>query len=83
MSSNSAVDIHTGRFNALAPPLVLYGFLSAYVCATFMMKSEWTWFSWHPFCMIIGFVVLAGNAILLKKIGINKNIYIYIVSFMK
>lgn len=69
MSSSAGVDIHTARFNSLAPPLAVYGILSAYACATYLMKTEWSWFSWHPFCMIIGFVVLAGNAILLKKIG--------------
>jgi hypothetical protein len=28
-----------------------------------------TWFHWHPFMMLLGFVTLAGNAITSKKLG--------------
>lgn len=62
-------DDHIKRFNYLNGPIILYSALAAYIGATYGMQAGWTWFSWHPFCMTLGFVLLSSNAILLKKIG--------------
>lgn len=62
-------EYHVKLFNYALAPIILYGCISAYMGATYGMQSGWTWFSWHPFCMTIGYVIMASNAILLKKIG--------------
>ena len=52
-------------------PIAMYSILAClYVAAK---PGKYIWFSFHPIAMIIGFVALAGNAILLKKIGGYEN----------
>lgn len=53
-------------------PLIVYGLLAGLYTGTYK-TGGWNWFSWHPFCMVIGFVALAGNATLLKKVGGYQN----------
>lgn len=51
-------------------PLVIYGILGgAYMVSVGKNAGTWTWFHWHPLCMLLAFVSLAGNATLIKKIG--------------
>ena len=50
-------------------PLILYLGLATY----FMFKSKFSFFSFHPFFMTAGFITLAGNAALIKKIGGYEN----------
>jgi len=54
-------DYHVKLFNYACAPLVAYSVVAAYMGATYGMQSGWSWFSWHPFCMTIGFVMLAGK----------------------
>ena len=74
MATKSAdTDYHKSLFNSLCGPLAVYGILAGYIGATYGLQAGWTWFSWHPFMMMVGFVVFAGNAVLLKKIGGYEN----------
>jgi hypothetical protein len=51
----------------LQTPLIAHGLLFGVYIG--WVKKEYAWFSWHPFFMLVGFVILAGNAALIKKIG--------------
>lgn len=51
-------------------PLIAYGLLAGYYYSNFY---GWSWFSWHPLFMILSFVTLAGNAVLIKKVGGYEN----------
>jgi len=62
-------------YNNLKWPTILYGVLaSAYMAS---LPGKYIWFSWHPAMMIMGFVVLAANAALIKKIGGYENTKIH------
>jgi hypothetical protein len=57
--------------SSLKWPIILYGILaSAYIAS---VPGKYIWFSWHPAMMILGFVALAANAALIKKIGGYEN----------
>ena len=67
----AAVVEATKLYNNLKGPLVLYSIAAAgYV---YSLSGKWVWFHWHPLCMLLGFVALAGNASLIKKIGGYEN----------
>lgn len=68
--SASDVDYHKKVFGYMTVPIILYSFIAGIAAALYGFQAkEWTWFSWHPFCMMIAFVCIAGNAALIKKIG--------------
>lgn len=48
---------------------ILSGFYASYVA----LGYKWIWYSWHPISMISSFVAVAGNAVLIKKIGGYEN----------
>ncbi|KAJ1416538.1 eukaryotic cytochrome b561-domain-containing protein [Ochromonadaceae sp. CCMP2298] len=62
---------NTNVFNALKWPLIMYGLVGGLTIGNF--PGEWIWFSWHPLCMLLAYVSLAGNAALIKKIGGYEN----------
>jgi hypothetical protein len=43
------------------------------MCTIGKNAGSWTWFNWHPLMMLVGFVAMAGNAALIKKIGGYEN----------
>jgi hypothetical protein len=51
----------------------IQGPIAAYVVLALLyiivLPKKYTWFSWHPFAAILGFIGLASNATLIKKIG--------------
>lgn len=53
------------------------GPIAAYVVLALLyiivIPKKYTWFSWHPFAALVGFVGLASNATLIKKIGGAEN----------
>lgn len=59
-------------------PLVAYALLAAGYLATIgHTPGTWQWFNYHPLCMLVAFVAMAGNAILIKKIGGYENTKIH------
>lgn len=66
---SSSIEYNQNLFKVALWPLVLYGVLAA----VFVYQSKANLFSWHPFFMTTGFISLAGNAALIKKIGGYKN----------
>ena len=73
-SDMAAVDQAKKMHASLKWPLIAYSILGGcYMVTVGKNAGTWTWFSWHPLCMLIGFVALAGNATLLKKIGGYEN----------
>jgi hypothetical protein len=73
--ANMASVLHNTKLHAsLKWPLVIYAIAGgAYMTTLGKGLGTWTWFNWHPLCMLIGFVALAGNATLIKKIGGYEN----------
>ena len=71
LTAMSSVDHHKSVFSMLMWPLILYGALAGLYVG--FLHGQWSWFSWHPMSMLIGFVTLAGNATLIKKIGGYEN----------
>lgn len=70
----AAVDNAKKMHNALKWPLIAYSLLGGFYMSTVGKNAgTWTWFNWHPLFMLIGFVALAGNAALIKKIGGYEN----------
>lgn len=51
----------------LGPLMALYTIAAGYYVGT--AKGNWGWFSYHPAAMLLAFVGLAGNAIVMKKVG--------------
>ena len=52
-------------------PVIAYTLLAClYIVA---LPGEYKWFSFHPVAMLLGFVCLASNAIMIKKIGGYEN----------
>ena len=48
---------------------IIFGVYASYV----KLGYTWIWYSWHPISMITSFVALAGNAVLIKKVGGYEN----------
>jgi hypothetical protein len=67
----SALEKSTNVHNTLKWPLIMYGLLGGLTIGN--VFGEWVWFSWHPMCMLLAYVSLAGNAALIKKIGGYEN----------
>ncbi len=53
-------------YNSFKWPLILYVTMA---CLYFYKLKGSIWFTWHPICMLVAFVGMAGNAFLIKKIG--------------
>lgn len=68
-------------FDTLKYPLVAYSLMACLTVYSFG-GWKWSWFSYHPMSMLLGFVALAGNATLIKKIGgkDNTNLHGYLMS---
>lgn len=77
INSNSATMSSSAktRYNNLLSPLAAYSLLAGVYAA--MMPGKWIWFSYHPFVMMLAFVLLAANATLVKKIGGYENTKIH------
>lgn len=70
----ASVDQSKKLHSTLKWPLVAYSVLGGlYMTTVGKNPGTWTWFSWHPLCMLVAFVALAGNASLIKKIGGYEN----------
>lgn len=52
-------------------PVLMYSILACLYIAA--LPGKYIWFSFHPIAMIISFILLASNAVLLKKIGGYEN----------
>lgn len=64
----------TQLYDTLKWPILVYVLLAcAYV---FKLKGN-VWFTWHPIAMFASFVLMAGNAALIKKIGGKENTKIH------
>lgn len=59
-------------FDSVKYPLVAYTLMACLTVYSFG-GWKWSWFSYHPMSMLVGFVGLAGNATLIKKIGGKDN----------
>jgi hypothetical protein len=70
---SSSVEYQRSLFYVARWPLLLYGV----VAAIYLYQSNFRFFSWHPFFMVISFISLAGNAALIKKIGGYENTKIH------
>ena len=53
--------------------LGLFALVSGFYASYIVLGYNWVWYSWHPISMISSFVALAGNAVLIKKIGGYEN----------
>jgi hypothetical protein len=74
MASDTATSTIEGKrklFKAFLGPLIAYALLAGLYLG--FKQGKWVWFSYHPISMLLGFVTLAGNATLLKKIGGYEN----------
>jgi hypothetical protein len=70
----ASVEQYKKLHNNLKWPLIAYSLLAGlYMSTVGKNAGTWTWFNWHPLCMLLGFVGLAGNAALIKKIGGYEN----------
>jgi hypothetical protein len=70
----TAAEKATTLYNTLKWPLIAYSLLAGlYMTTVGKNAGTWVWFSWHPLCMLVGFVAMAGNAALIKKIGGYEN----------
>ena len=67
METMSIAQYHKDLFNAMKYPLIVYGIIASIYAA--YLPGTLIWFSWHPFFMIISFIMITSNAILIKKIG--------------
>lgn len=59
-------------FDSVKYPLAAYTLMACLTVYSFG-GWKWTWFHYHPMSMLVGFVGLAGNATLIKKIGGKDN----------
>lgn len=73
----SSVDRNRAVFKAAVGPLAAYGALALY----YAYDSKFSLFSYHPLLMTLGFITLAGNAILIKKIGGYENTKLHGIIF--
>jgi cytochrome b-561 len=73
MVKSETTTYQTSIFNALKWPLILYSILAGLYFGYVLPGGKWSWFSYHPLFMLIGFVACAGNAVLLKKVGGYEN----------
>lgn len=53
-------------FDSFWAPLTLYGLLFGLYSG--FNRGSFSWYTWHPLTMMLGFVTLAGNAALIKKV---------------
>ena len=53
--------------------LGLFALVSGFYASYIVLGYNWIWYSWHPISMISSFIALAGNAVLIKKIGGYEN----------
>lgn len=67
MSGVKSPEHHQKTYNVLKGPILIYSLLTVGYVAS--MPGKWIWFSWHPLAMAVSFVLLASNAILIKRIG--------------
>lgn len=63
----SKVEYNRKLQQVLQYPLVAHGLLFGIYIGWILKKHSW--FSWHPLFMLIAYVILAGNATLIKKVG--------------
>jgi len=60
---------HEFLFDITKGPFIAYGI----VAALYLYSSKGSWFSWHPFSMVVAFIAMAGNAATIKRIGGYEN----------
>lgn len=63
----ATIEYNCSVYNQFSLPYIAYGLVAGLYIAS--LPGKYIWFSWHPLFMLIGFVSMAGNATLLKKIG--------------
>mmetsp|Transcript_8105 Transcript_8105/g.8258 ORF Transcript_8105/g.8258 Transcript_8105/m.8258 type:complete len:210 (+) Transcript_8105:18-647(+) len=73
-------EYNISLFSHLRWPVVAYGILFGLYAA--LLPGKWIWFSYHPLCMMVSFVSLAGYAALIKKVkgAENTRIHGYVMS---
>jgi uncharacterized membrane protein len=71
MGESLFVDTKQSRSNArtIGILLTLFALFTGLYSSYYKTGYNWIWYSWHPISMITSFVALAGNAVLIKKIG--------------
>ena len=75
-SENSPfADATKNRYMALRIGILLaiFAFIAGGYASYVALGYNWVWYSYHPISMISSFVALAGNAVLMKKIGGYEN----------
>ena len=72
---NPFADTVKNRSRAFSVGILLAAFalISGVYASYVSIGYTWIWYSWHPISMISSFVALAGNAVLIKKIGGYEN----------
>jgi hypothetical protein len=72
MAAKSQAEV---LYDTAKGPIAAYGVLTClYV---YSIPGKYIWFSWHPLAMIVGMIVLAANAALIKKVGGYENTKIH------
>mmetsp|Transcript_16076 Transcript_16076/g.26245 ORF Transcript_16076/g.26245 Transcript_16076/m.26245 type:complete len:193 (+) Transcript_16076:138-716(+) len=55
------------RANLVRLPAMAFGVGGGLYCA--LKSGSWSWFSWHPLCMMLALFPCVINAVMVKKIG--------------
>src|SRR4051812_17504446 len=67
MLATKDISYSQKMYNYLKGPILIYSILAIGYIAS--MPKKWIWFSWHPMSMVVGFILCATNAALIKRIG--------------
>lgn len=68
-------DTYRKTFEFIRGPIAAYVVMA--ILYVVVISKKMIWFGWHPFAMILGFVGLASNATIIKKIGGAQNTRIH------
>lgn len=60
-------DTYQSIANAIRGPVAAYVVMA--ILYIVVLPKKYSWFSWHPIASLIGFVGLASNATIIKKVG--------------
>lgn len=68
-------DTYRKTFEFIRGPIAAYVVMA--IVYVVVISKKMVWFGWHPAAMILGFIGLASNAIVIKKIGGAQNTRIH------
>lgn len=69
LSTMAGPSISTNKHRALSVAFAFYTIIVGRMVSTQPQGAKWSFFSWHPFLMVTGFVGLMGIGAVTKKLG--------------